>query len=59
VEQFGDPDAVLIIDETGFLKHGTKPVGVQHQSQWNRRTRRQLPDRGLPMLCQCTGKRLH
>jgi len=31
VEHLGDPDAVLIIDETGFLKHGTKSVGVQQQ----------------------------
>jgi len=31
VEHLGDPDAVLIIDETGFLKQGTKSVGVQPQ----------------------------
>lgn len=31
VEQFGDPGAVLIIDETGFLKKGTKSVGVKRQ----------------------------
>jgi SRSO17 transposase len=31
VEHLGDPDAVLIIDETGFLKRGTKSVGVQRQ----------------------------
>ena len=29
VEHLGDPQAVLIIDETGFLKQGTKSVGVQ------------------------------
>ena len=27
----GDPDGVLIVDETGFLKKGTKSVGVQRQ----------------------------
>src|SRR5262245_643617 len=31
VEQLGDPRAVLVIDETGFLKQGTKSVGVKRQ----------------------------
>src|SRR3954469_1488066 len=31
VEQLGDADAVLILDETGFLKKGTKSAGVQRQ----------------------------
>ena len=31
VEQLGDLDGVLIVDETGFLKKGTKSVGVQRQ----------------------------
>jgi SRSO17 transposase len=31
VERLGDSDAVLIIDETGFLKKGTKSVGVKRQ----------------------------
>jgi SRSO17 transposase len=31
VEHLGHPDAVLIIDETGFLKKGTKSVGVKRQ----------------------------
>ncbi len=30
-DQFGDPAGVLIVDETGFLKKGTKSVGVQRQ----------------------------
>jgi len=30
-EQLGDGSAVLVIDETGFLKKGTKSVGVQRQ----------------------------
>ena len=30
-EQLGDPESVLVIDETGFLKKGTKSVGVQRQ----------------------------
>jgi SRSO17 transposase len=31
VEHLGDPQAVLVIDETGFLKKGTKSVGVKRQ----------------------------
>src|SRR5829696_889834 len=31
VEQLGDTGAVFVIDETGFLKKGTKSVGVQRQ----------------------------
>lgn len=29
VEHLGDPEAVLVLDETGFLKKGDKSVGVQ------------------------------
>src|SRR3712207_5342934 len=31
VEHLGDEDGVLVIDETGFLKKGTKSVGVKRQ----------------------------
>jgi SRSO17 transposase len=31
VERLGDAAAVLVVDETGFLKKGTKSVGVQRQ----------------------------
>ena len=31
VERLGDSDAVVVVDETGFLKQGVKPVGVQRQ----------------------------
>jgi SRSO17 transposase len=31
VEHLGDPEAVLVIDETGDLKKGTSTVGVQRQ----------------------------
>lgn len=31
VEHLADPEAVLIVDETGFLKKGTKSVGVKRQ----------------------------
>jgi SRSO17 transposase len=31
VEHLGDPGAVLVLDETGFVKKGTESVGVQRQ----------------------------
>src|ERR687884_2045596 len=31
VEHLRDPDAVLVVDETGFIKKGTKSAGVQRQ----------------------------
>ena len=31
VEHLGDPEAVLVVDETGDLKKGTRTVGVQRQ----------------------------
>jgi SRSO17 transposase len=31
VEHLGHPDAVLVVDETGFLKKGRKSVGVKRQ----------------------------
>src|SRR5215475_6777082 len=31
VEQLGDPDGVLVADDTGFLKKGTRSAGVQRQ----------------------------
>src|SRR4051812_42055895 len=31
VAQLGDTDAVLVLDETGFIKKGIKSVGVQRQ----------------------------
>jgi SRSO17 transposase len=30
-ERFGDADGVLVLDETGFVKKGTKSVGVRRQ----------------------------
>jgi SRSO17 transposase len=32
VESLGDPRAVLIVDDTGFLKKGTKSAGVARRS---------------------------
>lgn len=31
IEHFADPEAVLVVDETGFLKKGLKSVGVARQ----------------------------
>src|SRR5690349_16357412 len=31
VEHLGDPDAVLIVDDTGFLKKGIRSAGVARQ----------------------------
>jgi len=31
VEHLSDPDAVLVVDDTGFLKKGTRSAGVQRQ----------------------------
>ncbi len=31
IEELGDPDGVLVVDETGFVKKGTKSCGVQRQ----------------------------
>src|SRR5689334_381888 len=31
VEHLADPAAILVLDETGFLKRGTKSVGVKRQ----------------------------
>src|SRR5918998_553744 len=31
VEHLGDPGAVLVLDETGFVKKGVKSAGVQRQ----------------------------
>jgi SRSO17 transposase len=31
VEHLGDPESVLVLDETGFLKKGTQSVGVKRQ----------------------------
>jgi SRSO17 transposase len=31
VEALGGPDGALVVDETGFLKQGTKSVGVKRR----------------------------
>ena len=46
VEHLGDPDGVLILDDTGFLKKGTRSAGVQRQYSGHRGAGGELPDRG-------------
>jgi hypothetical protein len=65
----GDPAGVLIVDETGFLKKGTKSVGVQRQysgtaggrtassgSSWARRAPRDAPSSTASCTCRRSGQ---
>lgn len=56
VEHLGDPDGVLVVDETGFLKKGTKSVGVKRQYSGTagriENCHTQLGARRLSGLCQ-------
>ncbi len=62
-EQLGEPDGVLIVDETGFLKKGTKSAGVARLVQRHGRPRRELPGGRLPGLplgrCPFLGRALY
>ena len=50
MEHLADTGAVLVVDETGFLKKGEKSVGVQRQYSG---TDRELSNWRFPGLCQC------
>ena len=52
VEHLGDPGAVLVLDETGFVKKGDEVGGRAAAVQRHRGPRRELPDRRLPRLRQ-------
>ena len=51
MEHPGETDGVLVVDETGLLKKGAKPVGVQ----WNGGRGCKFPDRDVPDLCHRPG----
>ena len=51
VEQLGESAAVLVVDETGFLKQGQQSAGVKRQYSG---TGRQLPNWGVCGVCQPT-----
>ncbi len=57
VEQLGDSQAVLIVDETGFLKKGTHLVGVKRQ--YSGTAGRELPGECIPVLREPTRCGLH
>src|SRR4051794_32041194 len=47
IEHLGAPDGVLVVDETGFLKKGTKPVGVARQYSGTAGGGGELPNGGV------------
>ena len=53
LEHLADAEAVLVVDETGFLKKGDMSAGVQRQYSG---TDRELSGWGIPGLCQQQGK---
>ena len=57
LETLAEGDAVLVIDETGFLKQGTASCGVAVHRVG--RQDHQLPGRRLRRLCVDPGPRLH
>ncbi|MFL6145142.1 MAG: transposase [Labedaea sp.] len=50
LDRLGDPAGVVVADETGFLKKGTKSAGAQRQLLRYRRTDRGLSTRRVPDL---------
>src|SRR6266852_5291616 len=73
LERLGDPQAVLVIDETSFRKRGKKSAGVArqhcgttgHLENWKARSvpRLRQPERSHPRrtrncICPCVGSRI-
>ena len=59
IEHLGDDNAVLVIDETGFLKQGEASCGVGRQYTGSAGKDHQLPDRRVRLLRVRQGSRLH
>ena len=59
IEHLGHSQAVLVIDETGFLKKGTKSVGVQRQYSGTAGRVENCRSWRIYGLCQSTGVQLH
>ena len=58
VEHRGDPQAVLVLDETGFLKKGQHSAGVARQYSGTAGRVENCPNWGVFDLCGCSGARL-
>src|SRR5208283_592578 len=59
LETLADEDAVLVIDETGFLKQGKASCGVARQYYGLGGQDHQLPDRRVCVLCFASRPCLH
>ena len=59
VEMLASPEAVFVIDETGFLKQGKASCGVARQYTGSAGQDHQLPDRRVRCLCVRARPYLH
>src|SRR5678815_4089033 len=59
LEHLAEDDAVLVVDETGFLKQGKASCGVARQYTGIRGEDHQLPDRRVRGLCLAARSYLH
>jgi len=57
IDHLGDPDAVLVVDETGDVKKGAATAGRAAAVHRHGRADRELAGRGLPRLCRAARAR--